>query len=301
MKPNSSKIAHFPIQNYYNLYFTTTSINHFFPTVPHTYFSTKCRTKFNFIETFTTDKPETCATIKQNSTNHVPTLPTGNIGYIEVPFTNEKPKYYQVHDINSLVHNNVAHTYHPELTEPFVPTNYVSQYNDDTSNLSQFSFHQSYSTDSSPPSSTAKALYNVQPTSYNTKPRIFPPLPYCKENPPFINKFNFQFSDLTYTEYKTLCNFIVSLKNCYATHKTDVGKNFYSIPYSLKPNAQLMTQRLSKVPIYNRDKLNTLPKELEKHNNIKQIDSPQHDKPNHGTTYLNPLNFISKGDSIKCV
>ena len=53
-----------------------------FPTVPHTYFSTKFRTTFTFKETFTTDKPDTCATIMQNSTNHVATLPTGNIGYL---------------------------------------------------------------------------------------------------------------------------------------------------------------------------------------------------------------------------
>ena len=119
LKPNSSKIAHFPIKHYHNFHFTTTPNNQFFPTVPHTYFSTTFRTTSNIIETFTIDNPDTCATNIQNSTNHVATLPTGNIGYIEVPITNEKPKYYQVQDINFLV-NNVAHTYHPELTEPFV-------------------------------------------------------------------------------------------------------------------------------------------------------------------------------------
>ena len=73
------------------------------------------------METFTNDKPDTCA-IRQNSANHVATLPNGIIGYIEVPIRNQKPKYYQVHDINSLVHN-IAHTYHPEFTEPILPTN----------------------------------------------------------------------------------------------------------------------------------------------------------------------------------
>ena len=29
--------------------------------------------------------------------------------------------------------------------------------------------------------------------------------------------------------------------------------------------------------------------------------SPPEDKPNYGTTHLNPLNIIPKGDSIKCV
>ena len=91
-KPNSSKIAHFPINNYYNLHFSTTSQNQFFPTIRHTYFSSKFRTTYSFIEVFTHDKPKNCATIIQNSTNHVATLPTGHIGYIEVPITEEKPK-----------------------------------------------------------------------------------------------------------------------------------------------------------------------------------------------------------------
>ena len=36
-------------------------------------------------------------------------IPTGLIGYIDVPITNEKPKYYQVNDNNTLKHN-VTHT-----------------------------------------------------------------------------------------------------------------------------------------------------------------------------------------------
>ena len=85
LKPNSSKIAHFPINNSSNLHFSTTPQNQFFPTFPHTYFSSKFCTTFNFIEVFTDDKPDNCATIIQNSTNHFATLTTGHIGYIEVP------------------------------------------------------------------------------------------------------------------------------------------------------------------------------------------------------------------------
>ena len=127
LKPKSSKIAHFPIKNYHNLHFTTTPQNHFFPSVPHTYFATKFRTNFNFIEVFTDDKPDICATIIQNTSKHVATLPTGHIGYIEVPITNEKPKLFQVNDINTLIHN-VTHTYHPDITEPLPQTNYIVQY-----------------------------------------------------------------------------------------------------------------------------------------------------------------------------
>ena len=67
-------------------------------------------------------------------------------------------------------------------------------------------------------------LYNVQPTSHTSEKRIFPSLPYTSENLKFIDKFNFQFSDLTDTEYITLCNMLLKYKTCYATHKNDVGK-----------------------------------------------------------------------------
>ena len=81
LKPKSSKIAHFPIQIYHNLHFTTTPQNHFFPSVPHTYFATKFRTNFNFIEVFTDDKPDICATIIQstNSKTELKRLQTPNI------------------------------------------------------------------------------------------------------------------------------------------------------------------------------------------------------------------------------
>ena len=89
LKPKSSEIAHFPIETF--------------------------RTNFNFIEVFTDNKPDICATLIQNTSKHVATLPTRHIGYIEVPITNEKPKFFQLNDIYTLIHN-VTHTYHPEIT-----------------------------------------------------------------------------------------------------------------------------------------------------------------------------------------
>ena len=164
----------------------------------------------------------------------------------------------------------------------------------------QFSLNQVYMTDTNPlPHSPS--LYNVQPTSHSSQQRVFPSLPYSPENLKFIHKFNFQFSDLTDTEYVTLCNLLLKYRTCYATHKNDVGKIATPFRIRLKPNAQLLTQRPSKAPIHYRDKLNALLKELEKHNIIKQIGSSPQDKPVYGTTYLNPLIIIPKGDSIKCV
>ena len=72
----------------------------------------------------------------------------------------------------------------------------------------------------------------------------------------FINKFNFHFSDLSDTEYVALCNLLVKYKHCYATHKNDVGKIAIPFKVRLKPNAQLLTQRPSKVTVHYREKLN---------------------------------------------
>ena len=87
------------------------------------------------------------------------------------------------------------------------------------------------------------SLYNVQPTSHSSQQRVFPSLPNSPENLKFIHKFNFQFSDLTGTEYVTLCNLLLKHKTCYATHKNDVGKIATPFRIRLKPNAQLLTQR----------------------------------------------------------
>ena len=142
------------------------------------------------------------------------------------------------------------------------------------------------------------SLYNVQPISHTSKPRIFLLLPYTTENLKFINKFNFQFSDLPDTEYFALCIILLKYKTCYATHKDDVGKIATPFRIRLKPNAQLITQRPFKAPIHYRDKLNTLLKELENYNIKKRTGSSPQDKPVHGTTYSNPPIIIPKGDSI---
>ena len=83
-------------------------------------------------------------------------------------------------------------------------------------------------------------------------------------------------------------NLIIKHKNCYATHKKDEGK-FFPFRMRLKPNAQFMTQRHSKVPMQYGGELNAFHNELEKRNIIKEIGSTPDDKPTYGTIYLNAL------------
>ena len=104
-------------------------------------------------------------------------------------------------------------------------------------------------TNSDTPPKTS-SLYNVQPTSHTSKPETFPSLPFVTENLKFIIKCNFQFSDLKDNEYNTLCSSLLKNKTCYATQKNWCWQKCNSLSYRLKPNAQLITQRPSKVLIH---------------------------------------------------
>ena len=151
--------------------------------------------------------------------------------------------------MNFLIHK-VAHTYHLEIREPIPQTNFAPQYTENTHRCQQFSLHQLYMTGSSTLEFKSNSLYNVQPTSHTTKPRTFPSVPDTKENVEIMNKLNFQVSDLTDTEYVTICNLLIKHKICYTTHEDDVGKISTPFCIRLEPNAGLMTQRPSKVPIH---------------------------------------------------
>ena len=114
-----------------------------------------------------------------------------NLGLLNfsLPITIGKPKFYQVNDINTLIHN-VTHTYLPEITEPVPQTNYIVHYDDPTTPPPQFLLHQIFMTNSDIPPQTSP-LYNVQPTSHTSETRIFPSLAYTSENLKFNNKYNF--------------------------------------------------------------------------------------------------------------
>ena len=90
-----------------------------------------------------------------------------HIDYIEKPITNEKPKYYQVNDINFLVHN-VAHIYHSDLTESLLPSNYditIPERFLVSSSASHSSLHQGYLTTPKLLNIPYSHIYNVQLTS----------------------------------------------------------------------------------------------------------------------------------------
>ena len=50
-------------------------------------------------------------------------------------------------------------------------------------------------------------------------------LPYhTLQKPTIYKKNNFEYSDLTDSEYVNLCNILINNQHCFAKHKIDVGK-----------------------------------------------------------------------------
>ena len=214
---------------------------------------------------------DSCATIIQNFTSYPATLPRGIIGYIEIPITQTTPPHYRVNDVNSLNHS-VIHAYHPDTTTPIQQNPYVDM------NLctrvtpqSLLEINKIEINDKTLQLPIPSVTGNLRPSDKIRKD--FPPLPYSTENQQFIKKFNFEYSDLTDTEYVNLCNILINNQNCYSKHKNDVGKISTTFRIRIKDNCKLHTQRPSKVPIHYRDRLNELLLELEKYNIIKQIGS----------------------------
>ena len=81
------------------------------------------------------------------------------------------------------------YTYHPDITELIPQTNYSLPDNRESVSSHHFSLHQVCMTNSDTPPVTTP-LYNVQPSSHTSKPRVIPSLPNTIENLKFINKFS---------------------------------------------------------------------------------------------------------------
>ena len=240
-----------------------------------------------------------CSTMIQNFTSHPATLPRGIIGYIEITITQTTPPHYRVQDKNSLIHS-VIHAYHPDTTIPIRQNDYTDM------NLctrvipqSQLKINQKDINDKTLQLPIPSVTGNLRPSDKIRKD--FPFLPYTTENQQFMKKINFEYSDLTDNEYVNLCNILINNQHCYAKHRNDVGKISTPFRSRIKENCKLQTQRPSKVPIHYRDRLNKLLVELDKYNIIKQIGSTPDEKHTIGTTFLNPLIIIPKGDAIKVV
>ena len=55
--------------------------------------------------------------MNKSNTIQIATLPTGIIGYLDIPLTTMKPSDYRIRDLNAHNHS-VVHTCHPNIAQP---------------------------------------------------------------------------------------------------------------------------------------------------------------------------------------
>ena len=81
---------------------------------------------------------------------------------------------------------------------------------------------------------------------------------YTETEKDFIQMFDFQHSYLTQEEFEKVVSIILEYKQVYATTKFDVGKTKVKLNLPMKKDAIFKKQRISKVPIHIRERIQKL-------------------------------------------
>ena len=114
----------------------------------------------------------------------------------------------------------------------------------------------------------------------------------------FIQMFDFQHSHLTQEEFEKRVTIIVDYKQVYATTKFDVGKTKVKLNLPMKTDAVFKKQRISKVPIHLRERIQKILDVLKKYD----INAPVNkEQLSTGNTFTNPVIKLRKRESLKIV
>ena len=81
---------------------------------------------------------------------------------------------------------------------------------------------------------------------------------YTESEKEFIQMFDFQHSHLTQSEFEKVVTIILDYRQVYATTKFDVGKTKVKVNLPIKKDAIFKKQRISKVPIHLRERIQKL-------------------------------------------
>ena len=114
----------------------------------------------------------------------------------------------------------------------------------------------------------------------------------------FIQMIDFQHSHLTQSEIKKMVTIILDYRQVYATTKFDVGKTKVKLNLPIKKEAIFKNQRISKVPIHLRERIQKLLDVLKKYDIIAPVNKEQ---LSTGNTFTNPVIILRKGESLKIV
>ena len=121
---------------------------------------------------------------------------------------------------------------------------------------------------------------------------------YTESEKEIIQMFDFQHSHLTQNEFEKVVTIIVDYRQVYAATKFDVGKTKVKLNLPIKKDAIFKKQRISKVPIHLRERIQKLVDVLKKYDTIAPVNKEQ---LSTGNTFTNPVIIIRKGESLKIV
>ena len=113
----------------------------------------------------------------------------------------------------------------------------------------------------------------------------------------YVKKFDFQYSDITDEEMIRLIDMLVDARDVYSQHEFDVGKTRQKFHVTLKPNVELKRQRLSKVPLQLKEKLEKLLTQLKDADIFREMG----DDDEMGSLFVNPIILMPKNDYVKLV
>ena len=121
---------------------------------------------------------------------------------------------------------------------------------------------------------------------------------YTETDKVFIQMFGFQHSYLTQEEFEKVITIILTYKQVSATTKFDVGKTKVKSNLPMKKDAIFKKQRISKVPIHLRERIQKLLDVFKKYDIIALVNKEQ---PSTGNTLTNPVTRLRKGESLKII
>ena len=121
---------------------------------------------------------------------------------------------------------------------------------------------------------------------------------YSEQEKEFITMFDFQHSHLTQEDFEKIVKIILDYRQVYATTKFDVGKTKVKLNLPIKKDAIFKKQRISKVPIHLRERIQKLLDVLKKYDIIAPVNKEQ---LSTGNTFTNPVIILRKGESLKIV
>ena len=121
---------------------------------------------------------------------------------------------------------------------------------------------------------------------------------YTESEKEFIQMFDFQHSHLTQEEFEKIVTIILEYKQVYATKNSDVGKTKGKLNLPMKKDAIFKKQRISKVPIHLRERIQKLLDVLKKYDIIAPVNK---EHLSTGNTFTNPVIILWKRESLKIV